>query len=165
MIVWLYVRKQDYLWTTVILALSGVTDMVDGYIARRFRMISDFGKAFDPVADKLTQIAMLFCLVTRFPYMLLPLVVLMLKEAFAAVTGLLTIRKTGNVLGAVWHGKAATVSLYGMMLVHLLWFNIPSAVSGILIGVSTVMVLLSAILYGIRNTGILLGGVKCHAQG
>ncbi len=163
-IVWLYVFRQDYLWTTAILALSGITDIIDGIIARKCHMISDFGKAFDPVADKLTQIATLFCLVTRFRWMLLPLIILVIKEIFAAVTGLLVIRKTGNVLGAVWHGKAATVTLYSMMLIHLLWFNIPSVVSGILIGICTALVLLSAILYGIRNLSILWNREIIHEK-
>lgn len=164
-IVWLYVFRRDYLCTTVVLTLSGITDIVDGIIARKFHMISDFGKAFDPVADKLTQIATLFCLVTRFRWMLLPLIILVVKEIFAAVTGLLVIRKTGNVLGALWHGKAVTVSLYSMMLIHLLWIQIPSAVSGILISVCTVMVLLSAVLYGIRNLNILLNREQRHEKG
>lgn len=156
-IIWLYVFRQDYLWTTVVLILSGVTDIADGIIARKFRMISDFGKAFDPVADKLTQIATLFCLVTRFPAMLVPLVILVLKEIFAAITSLLVIRRTGIVSGAVWHGKAATVSLYSMMIIHLMWINIPAAVSGIMIALCTGIVLLSAVLYGIRNMTILRG--------
>ena len=58
-IVWLYLVKKDPIWTMAVLALSGITDIVDGIIARKCNMISDFGKAFDPVADKLTQIAML----------------------------------------------------------------------------------------------------------
>lgn len=157
LIVWLYVFRQDYLWTTAILTLSGITDIVDGIIARKFNMISDFGKAFDPVADKLTQIAVLICLVTRFPRMLIPLVILVIKEVFAAVTSLMVIHKTGKVLGAVWHGKAATASLYGMMLIHIVWFNIPQIVSAVLIGFCTALVLLSAILYGSRNLSILLG--------
>lgn len=154
-IIWLYVVKQNPAWTTLVLALSGITDIVDGIIARKCHMVSNFGKAFDPVADKLTQIAMLFCLVSRFEWMLLPLVLLVVKEIFAGVTGLLVIRKTGKVLGAVWHGKATTVLLYSMMLIHLLWFNIPAVVSGILIGACTALILLSAILYGIRNASVL----------
>ena len=70
-IVWLYIVKKYPIWTMAVLALSGITDIVDGIIARKCNMISDFGKAFDPVADKLTQIAMLFCLVSRFRWMLL----------------------------------------------------------------------------------------------
>lgn len=164
-IVWMYVFRQDYLGTTVILTLSGITDIVDGIIARKFHMISDFGKAFDPVADKLTQIATLFCLVNRFRLMAAPLVILVLKEIFAAVTSLLVIRKTGKVMGAVWHGKAATVSLYGMMVIHLLWFDIPPVVSVILIVACTVLVLLSAVLYGIRNVSILLNRENADEKG
>ena len=163
-IVWLYVFRQDYIWTTAVLTLSGVTDIVDGIIARKCNMISDFGKAFDPVADKLTQIATLFCLVSRFRWMLLPLVILVVKEVFAAITSLLVIRKTGKVLGAVWHGKAATVCLYSMMVIHLLWFNIPTIVSGILIGACTGMVLLSAVLYGTRNVKILMNGARSDEE-
>ena len=65
--VWIYCVKKDYLWTTLILTLSGLTDVVDGTIARKWGMISDFGKILDPIADKLTLAAMLFWLVTRFP--------------------------------------------------------------------------------------------------
>ena len=154
-IIWLYVVKQNPVWTTLVLALSGITDIVDGIIARECHMVSDFGKAFDPVADKLTQIAMLFCLVSRFEWMLLPIVLLVVKEIFAGVTGLLVIRKTGKVLCAVWHGKATTISLYSMMLIHLLWFRIPAVLSGILIGACTALILLSAILYGVRNASVL----------
>ena len=163
-IVWLYIVKKDPIWTMVILALSGITDIVDGIIARKCNMISDFGKAFDPVADKLTQIAMLFCLVSRFRWMLLPLCVLVVKEITAGVMGLMVIRKTGKVDGAVWHGKATTVSLYSMMIIHLLWFNIPGVISGILIGACTALALLSAFMYTRENLKKLQSGRNCHAQ-
>ena len=155
-IMWLYIVKKDPICTTVILILSGVTDVVDGIIARKCNMISDFGKAFDPVADKLTQIAMLFCLVSRFKWMLLPLCVMVAKEITAGILGLLVIRKTGKVDGAVWHGKATTVSLYSMMIIHLIWFHIPGGVSGILIVGCTVLALLSAFLYTKVNVKKLL---------
>lgn len=155
-IVWLYCVKEDYLWTTIVLMISGITDVIDGFIARRFGMISDFGKIFDPIADKLTQLVMLCCLVIRFPLMILPLSVLVIKEFFAGITGLLTIKKTNKVMGAVWHGKVTTLSLYGMMLVHLVWYHISDEASHILIGACTAIMLLSAVLYGIRNMKILL---------
>ena len=163
-IVWLYAGKRDPLWTCIILVLSGLTDVVDGIIARKCHMVSDFGKAFDPVADKLTQIAMLFCLVTRFKWMLLPLCVMIVKELTAVILGLAVIRKTGNVDGAVWHGKATTVSLYSMMAVHLLWYNIPGAVSGILIGACTALAMLSAYMYTRENVKKLQNGRKEYVQ-
>ena len=61
-LVWMYVVVQDDFMTLCLLSLSGITDIVDGIIARKFQMISDFGKVLDPVADKLTQTAMLVCL-------------------------------------------------------------------------------------------------------
>lgn len=154
-IVWVYSIKQDYLWTMLVLLLSGATDIIDGIIARKFNMISDFGKAFDPIADKLTQIAMLFCLVFRFPYMTIPLVILVIKEITAAIINLLAIKKTSVVMGAVWHGKLTTVLLYSMMIIHLIWYNIPLVVSNILIVVCTVMMLISAALYTKKNMKVL----------
>ena len=150
-IVWLYVGKQDYLWTLLILTLSGVTDIVDGIIARKFNMVSNFGKAFDPVADKLTQMAMLFCLVSRFKYMMVPFVLLVVKEVFTGITALVSIKKTNTVKGAVWHGKLTTVSLYAMMAIHVVWFNIPRTLSLILVGICIGIMLMSFILYAIQN--------------
>ena len=152
---WLYCFRNDYLLTTLVLVISGATDVIDGIIARRFGMISDFGKAFDPVADKLTQIVTLFCLVVRFPHMIIPLVVLTVKEVLAAIFNMITIKKTGEVMGAVWHGKLNTVLLYSMMVIHLVWFRIPAVVSDILIVVCTAMMLLSAVLYNMRNARAL----------
>ena len=146
-IVWLYCFREDYLWTTIIFIISGITDIIDGFIARKFDMISDFGKAFDPVADKLTQISMLFCLVTRFPLMLIPLVILIIKEALAAVMNMITLEKAGFVVAAVWHGKLNTVLIYAMMFVHIVWYNIPPIFSNSLIVLCIIMMLLSSILY------------------
>ena len=154
-IVWLYTVKQDHFLTLIILVLSGVTDIVDGIIARKCNMISDFGKAFDPVADKLTQIAMLFCLVSRFPYMMIPFVLLVVKEVFTGITALITIKRTNTVKGAVWHGKLTTVALYSMMAIHLLWYNIPRAVSLILVGICIGIMLMSFILYAIQNIKVI----------
>ena len=117
----------------MIFIISGLTDIVDGFIARKFDMISDFGKAFDPVADKLTQIAMLFCLVTRFPLMLIPLIILIVKEALAAIMNMITLEKAGFVVAAKWHGKLNTVLIYSMMFVHIVWFTIPKTISNVLV--------------------------------
>lgn len=157
-IVWAYCVRKNDICTALLLLLSAATDIADGIIARKFRMVSDFGKAFDPIADKLTQIAMLFCLVTRFPHMLIPLIVLSIKELSAGVLGLVTIRKTNTVMGAVWHGKVTTVLLYAMMTVHLVWPGIPAHGSDALIALCTAMMLISAVLYGIRNSNAIMAG-------
>lgn len=158
-LVWLYCIKEDYFATLVLLTLSGITDVADGIIARRFNMISDFGKAFDPVADKLTQAVMLFCLTARFELMLLPLLLLVVKETIAAITGILSIKKSGKVMGALWHGKAATVMLYIIMAMHIIWFDLPMTVSYVSILACSAMMIFSAILYSIRNIKVIVSYV------
>lgn len=157
-IVWTYFGRRDLWMTSLVLILSGATDIVDGWVARHFHMISDLGKMLDPVADKLTQMAMLACLVDRYRLMLIPLLLLVIKEIFAAVTGIMSIYKTKVVMGAVWHGKVTTAVLYGMMVIHLVWLNIPAMVSNLIIGLCVAVMLLSFVLYGIRNIRMIKTG-------
>ena len=124
LIIWLYCTQKNYALTAVVLVLSGLTDMVDGYIARRFNMVTDLGKALDPVADKLTQASVMFCLLSRFRMMLVPLLLLIFKEVCNGVMSLVVIKKTGKVCGADWHGKVCTWLLYAMIFVHIVWFDI-----------------------------------------
>ena len=104
--------------------LSGLTDLADGYIARRFHRISNLGKILDPVADKLTQAAMLICLFTRFPHMLLLIVIMAGKELYMVVSGCLVIRKTGKVHGADWHGKIVTFAQHILAYLSTVFCNI-----------------------------------------
>lgn len=154
-IMWLYCVKENYLWAGIILIVSGITDTVDGFVARHFHMTSDLGKVLDPVADKLTQAAMLFCLLTRFPLMIVPLGIMVLKEFFMGVTGLMVIQKTGKVFGADWHGKVTTWLLYAMMILHVFWYNIPVVLSRVLIAACVIMMLISLVLYGRHNLNAL----------
>ncbi len=159
-IVWLYVREENYQWAGYILILSGLTDIVDGFIARTFHMTSDVGKVLDPIADKLTQAVMLICLMVRYPDILWPFALMVAKETFMAISGLLVIKRTGKVLGANWHGKAATVLLYATMFLHIFWHDIPRLLSQSSIAACTGMILLSFILYGLRNHQVLKGASR-----
>lgn len=154
-IIYAYVVRRDHLQTLFLLTLSGVTDVADGIIARKWNMVSDFGKAFDPVADKLTQMAVLFCLISRFPYMLLPLALMVVKESASAVIALLSIRHTGVVKGAAWHGKLTTVLLYFSMALHVIWYDLPRAVSLTLVGICMSMMLVSFVLYTLQHVKLL----------
>ncbi len=147
LLMWLYLEKQAYLWTAAVVALSGATDIVDGIIARKFNMISDLGKALDPVADKLTQIAMLYCLATTHPEIWFLLLLLVVKEVITGTMSLYSIKKTGEVRGADWHGKITTVLLYALILDRI----IPGLLSGILTILCAVMMVFSMVLYWQRN--------------
>ena len=155
--VWLYCWQKNYPMTAVVLLLSGLTDVADGFIARHFHMVSNFGKALDPVADKLTQFCMLVCLLTRdeFRLIIIPVVLIVIKEIATGISSLIVIKKTGEVMCADWHGKVTTFMLYAMMIIHVLWYNIPFAWSTVLILACVWMMLLSFVMYIIRNVNAL----------
>lgn len=150
-IVWLYLKAHQDLWAGVVLILSGLTDLADGYIARRFHMISNFGKMLDPFADRLTQIVMLSCLLVRFPLMVVPFVLLIVKELFMCISGAVILKKTGRPFSAKWYGKLSTVFLYATMILHLFLPGMPKILSDILILLCTAVTGLSFALYMVHN--------------
>lgn len=118
----LYLLHVD-MWAFAVLLVSGLTDFVDGFVARRFNMITDCGKLLDPLSDKLTQVAVVVCLTTRYTE-LLPLTVLCFaKELSQAIGGILLLKKNVQAQGARWFGKVSTVLFYATMLVIVLWYD------------------------------------------
>ena len=96
----------DYYLATLIVLASGITDFLDGQIARRCNMITDLGKVIDPVADKLMQLAMLVALMFRVPYMYLLVIYLVVKEVVSTVFAYISWRTVHRRLnGAKWYGK------------------------------------------------------------
>ena len=160
LIIWLYLGPKSYVATSIVVIISGLTDVVDGFVARKFNMISDVGKVLDPFADKATQLVVIILLATRFPLMIMPIVLTLIKESFMALTGYLVIKKCDIVLGAHWHGKLATAFLTATMVLHLVWYDIIPVLSNVMICVSGALILLSLTLYAKRNFGYLLGKTK-----
>lgn len=146
-IIWSYLSLSDHSLTLALIILSGVTDIVDGFIARRFNMITDFGKALDPLADKLTQAAIMICLISRFPLMWLPVILLTVKEILSFTLRLIVFTRTEAVYGSRWHGKLATVMIYAVAALHVIWFSIPATVSDILIVVTSAVMFFSFVMY------------------
>lgn len=157
-IVWLYAISGNLVLSGIVLIVSGLTDIADGWIARHYNMVSEVGKALDPIADKLTQGAVLLCMIFRFPLLVFPFILLLVKEAFVGFTGLLLIQKSGAVYGAEWHGKAATCLIYAMLLLHLFWTEIPPAATLVSVILASGMMLISLFLYGMRNLKLLKNG-------
>lgn len=83
--------------------------------------------------------------------MQVPFVLLLVKEAIVGIGSLVVIRKTDEVNGAVWHGKVTTTLLYSTMILHLLWPTMPTALSNGSIIACIAMMLLSLVLYTVRN--------------
>lgn len=148
-IVYFYTEKRNNLIVCLLLLISSATDIVDGYIARHFNMVTDFGKFLDPLADKLTQLSVMACLVSHFSLMLLPLAVLTVKELSSFAMRFALFKKTERVDGAKWHGKLSTVLIVLMMAIHLLFDDMDRALSSVIILGVTAFMTVSAVLYAI----------------
>lgn len=113
--------KEEYTAAFAILIVSLLTDFFDGKIARKFDMVTDFGKILDPVADKLTQGALAIAVATQYPRMGSFLILFILKEGYMGIMGLYLLRKKNIRNGAQWYGKICTAVMDVGILVLLLF--------------------------------------------
>ena len=105
-------QTRDYVVAALILAISCLTDMIDGKIARKFNMITTFGKFLDPVADKVTQFTLIICLSIKHPILWNLILLFVIKESFQFIAGLITYRKGRMLTGALITGKICTTVLF-----------------------------------------------------
>ena len=113
-IVWYYCVEKDLTIAFVLFTISAFTDVADGFIARKFDMITDAGKILDPIADKLTQAAVIFCLCLTINSVAIWLLlgVLVIKEIAMFVMGLISLKAVDQINGAKWFGKLSTVVIF-----------------------------------------------------
>lgn len=114
-----YLIGDNYIAAFILLTLSGLTDVLDGAIARKFNFITNFGKLIDPLADKVTQLSLLCTLVFKGIIPLWILVIVLLKEAFM-VCGASFLYGRDLVVSSKWYGKSATVLFYLAIAISLL---------------------------------------------
>lgn len=114
-----FVFTGNYLLAFIIFTISGITDITDGFIARKFNLISNFGKLMDPLADKLTQIGVLTSLVIVKIIPVWILAIVLLKE-FIMVVGASFLYGKDVVVYSRWYGKLATVLFYLAIVISLL---------------------------------------------
>ncbi len=155
---WLYCGRQHYVGAVLVLALSGLTDVLDGYVARRFHMISDFGKILDPAADKLTQMALIVSLAMRYPQIWGLLALFLVKELTMGILGLLVMLRTKKVYGARWYGKMATAVLEGSMGILILFPMAPLWAARALMLLSAAALLFAFVQYVRLNIRYLREG-------
>ncbi len=111
-----FMYTEKYILAFVLFAVGGFTDVIDGYIARKYNMITKWGKFFDPLADKLMQITALAFLVLHNLIPIAVLIIVVLKEFLMLLGGIMLYRKGKTVIGANWYGKLATVIFYFAIL-------------------------------------------------
>ena len=154
-IVWLYSFEQNYHAAIGVILLSAATDIVDGWIARHFNMISDFGKALDPLADKLTQGALLLCLLSKYDQMWGLIVIFGLCEITKFTLGIIIAKKHDEVNSAKWYGKANTVVIYATMMALILFPQMNDILANILMIFCGVVMIIAHVLYFISLGKIL----------
>ena len=140
-------NASDYMLSGLILAVSCLTDMVDGKIARHFNMISTVGKILDPLADKATQFSLIVCL-TRSHKVLWYLVGLfVVKESFQLVAGGINLRKGKMLKGALISGKICTTILFISLIVMVLFPQLNSNIVTAITVVDAIFMLISFVDY------------------
>ena len=108
-------EPEQYYAAGCVLAISCLTDAIDGKIARHFHMVSTLGKILDPLADKITQFAVTMCLSLKYPVLKPVLVLLVVKEVIQAILGIVYLRKGKMLPGALMAGKVSTAVLFSSL--------------------------------------------------
>ncbi|MCI1982623.1 MAG: CDP-alcohol phosphatidyltransferase family protein [Oscillospiraceae bacterium] len=108
-----YFLNDYYLKAAVVLVISGLTDMLDGMIARRFNQFTELGQMLDPLFDKLTQASIAVCLAIKQPILIPLLAIFVVKEILMVSAVIILISKNKKKPGgSKWYGKTATVMFY-----------------------------------------------------
>ena len=145
----LYLRadsSSDYYFALGALCLSLITDFFDGKIARRFDMVTPFGKVLDPIADKMTQFAIAFVLCFHYPFMVSFIGLFLIKEIYMGLMGMHLLKKK-IVYGAQWYGKASTMIIDVGCVILLLIPNMKTLYANIIIALMTTIVLFAFAMY------------------
>lgn len=109
----IYFMNEQYLKAILVLGVSGLTDILDGTIARRFHQFTELGQMLDPLSDKLTQLAMAICLAFKQPILIPLLAIFVLKETAMLSAAIFLISKNKKKpSGSKWYGKTATALFY-----------------------------------------------------
>ena len=137
----------EYALAAGIMALSCMTDMVDGKIARKYNMISNVGKVLDPMADKFTQLALILCLSARYPILYPVLVLFLAKEFFQLFAMIISLRQGKALPGALMAGKVCTTVLFVSLIALVLFPNLNTVTVDLIVLTDAVFLLISFVSY------------------
>lgn len=135
----------------VLLIFSALTDFLDGKIARKFHQVTEFGKALDPVADKLTLCVLFAFLAWKNPYVRVIAVSMIAKEGFMLMMQFITVKKTGKTTGgAFWYGKICTAVSFVTLILYLLWDPMPEVYAILFMGITCLAIFFAWLMYAVR---------------
>ena len=145
--------------SAVTILICGLTDFLDGYIARHYNQVSELGKALDPVADKLLQLAIVFVLIFTVKHMIWLFLLFIIKEASMLICWLLLKKKGGYMNGALWFGKISTAVFYIAMFA-LIALPIANTATGNLLMVVTAFFLAMSFYFYMRTYIMMFHDLK-----
>lgn len=152
----IYLNAEDpfhYYLAAAILAVSCLTDMIDGKIARHFNMSTTLGKFLDPVADKATQFTLIVCLAIRYPVLWYLTGLFVVKEGFQLIAGAVKWRK-GKILNrALLSGKICTTVLFVSLIVMVMIPTLTQKAVTVIALVDAVFMLISFVHYILAYCG------------
>lgn len=140
-------EMDEYFIAGGILAVSCLTDMIDGKIARHFNMISTVGKILDPLADKLTQFSLIICLSIKHPILRFVMVLFFIKEMFQGIAGLVNLHKGKMLPGALMAGKVCTTVLFVSLILLVLMPELNEGIVNVIAVIDTAFLLYSFVRY------------------
>ena len=146
-------KPSDYYLAAGILALSCSTDMIDGFIARKFNMISNMGKFLDPIADKMTQFTLIVCLTFRYPFLIWLICLFVVKESFQLIAIGLNLRKKKVLDGALFSGKICTTILFSSLILMVLIPTMKESTVAVIAWVDAVFMLFAFVDYFLAYYG------------
>ncbi len=162
--------KGQYLWGVIAMIVAALTDVFDGKIARKFNMVSNLGKILDPIADKLSQMAIVIILIVKFwsndgivKYIFF---LFIFKELVMIIGGAVLLSKGMRPTAAEIWGKVATVVFYVFMITIIALGSADSPLVGVWFfkqlpqALTTVMVIISALLAFVSLFGYAPGFIK-----
>ncbi len=108
----IYFLKQKYILAMILIGISALSDCCDGFIARKFNQVTDLGKLLDPIADKLTLLAVMVCITIYTPIILPVMIILVAKDIIMLIGGTRLLKKGLTPPAAKWYGKIGTIVFY-----------------------------------------------------
>ncbi len=146
-------QTYQYLLAGSIMAISCLTDLIDGKIARRFNMVTNLGKLLDPLADKVTQFTLTLCLSLEYPVLRQVLLLFVVKELFQLIAGIVNFRQGKMLPGALMAGKVCTTVLFISLITLVLFPGLnPKWIDGIAL-LDTVFLCIAFVSYILAYAG------------
>lgn len=130
-----------------ILVLSGLTDVADGLIARKFGLVSRLGKILDPLADKFTQAAVCIAVAIKLPQLAFLLAIFVVKEFVMLIAGARLLRLHKTIQGSMWFGKLATGVFYVVMFCIVTFPSIGTWASLLLVLIAAAFMVFAFCMY------------------